>query len=52
MLRVSTARELVEAAKLTHATRDKLVFMEVIMDQDDIPALLADVAAALARANS
>lgn len=52
MLRVSTARELVEAAKLTHETRDRLVFMEVMMGQDDIPALLADVANALARANS
>lgn len=52
MLKVSTARELVEAAKLTHQTRDRLVFIEVVMDQDDVPALLADVAAALTRANS
>lgn len=52
MLRVRTAAELVEAARQTQATRDRLVFLEVMMDKDDIPALLADVAAALTRANS
>lgn len=52
MLRVHTATELVEAARLTQQTRDRLVFMEIMMDKDDIPALLADVASALTRANS
>ena len=52
MLRVTTAAELLEATALTQATRDKLVFLEVMMDKDDVPALLADVAAALTRANS
>lgn len=52
MLKVRTAAELLEAARLTQATRDRLVFIEVIMDKDDVPALLADVAAALTKANS
>lgn len=52
MLRVNTATELVEAARLTQQTRDRLVFMEIMMDKDDVPALLSDVAAALTRANS
>lgn len=52
MLRVNTAAELVEAARLTQQTRDRLVFMEIMMDKDDVPALLSDVAAALTRANS
>ena len=52
MLRVTTAAELLEATALTQTTRDKLVFLEVMMDKDDVPALLADVAAALTRANS
>ncbi|MDO4821466.1 MAG: alpha-keto acid decarboxylase family protein [Rothia sp. (in: high G+C Gram-positive bacteria)] len=52
MLRVTTAAELLEATALTQATRDKLVFLEIMMDKDDVPALLADVAAALTRANS
>lgn len=52
MLRVNTATELVDAARLTQQTRDRLVFMEIMMDKDDVPALLADVASALTRANS
>lgn len=52
MLKVRTAAELLEAARLTQETRDRMVFIEVIMDKDDVPALLADVAAALHRANS
>lgn len=52
MLRVNTAAELVDAARLTQQTRDRLVFMEIMMDKDDVPALLADVASALTRANS
>lgn len=52
MLRVTTAAELLEATALTQATRDKLVFLEIMMDKDDVPALLADVASALTRANS
>ena len=43
---------LVDAARLTQQTRDRLVFMEIMMDKDDVPALLADVASALTRANS
>ncbi|MDY6051944.1 MAG: alpha-keto acid decarboxylase family protein [Rothia sp. (in: high G+C Gram-positive bacteria)] len=51
-LRVSTAAELLEATELTKKTRDKMVFIEVLMGKDDVPALLADVAAALTKANS
>ncbi|MDO4897830.1 MAG: alpha-keto acid decarboxylase family protein [Rothia sp. (in: high G+C Gram-positive bacteria)] len=52
MLKVRTGAELLEATRLTQETRDKLVFMEILMNKDDVPALLADVAAALTRANS
>lgn len=38
MLRVNTATELVDAARLTQQTRDRLVFMEIMMDKDDVPA--------------
>ncbi|MFW0184395.1 alpha-keto acid decarboxylase family protein [Rothia sp. CCM 9418] len=52
LFKVRTAQELLDACRITNKTRDRMVFMEIIMDKDDVPQLLNDVAKALARANS
>lgn len=50
-LRASTPRELKEALAKTNATRDKLVLIEVMTEQQDIPPLLKEISAALTRAS-
>ncbi len=47
LLRVETAGELKAALLKAAATKDKMVLIEVIADKQDIPPLLADIAAAL-----
>lgn len=47
LLRVETAGELKVALLKAAATKDKMVLIEVIADKQDIPPLLADIAAAL-----
>lgn len=50
-LKASTPNQIREALATARDHKDKLVLIEVIMDRDDIPPLLADVAAALATAS-
>lgn len=45
ILRATTSRELVDACKVAGETRDKLVFIEVVTDKDDMPQLLRDFGA-------
>lgn len=47
LLKVETAGELKAALLKAAATTDKMVLIEVIADKQDIPPLLADIAAAL-----
>lgn len=47
MLKASTPAELKAAFKQIHATRDKMVFLEVMTDKHDIPPLLKDITEAL-----
>ena len=47
LLKVETAGELKTALLKAAATKDKMVLIEVIADKQDIPPLLADIAAAL-----
>ncbi|WP_201594260.1 alpha-keto acid decarboxylase family protein [Psychrobacter vallis] len=47
LLKVETAGELKAALLKAAATKDKMVLIEVIADKQDIPPLLADIAAAL-----
>lgn len=47
MLKASTPAELKSAFKQIHATRDKMVFLEVMTDKHDIPPLLKDITEAL-----
>ena len=47
ILKASTPAELKDAFKQIHATRDKMVFLEVITDKHDIPPLLKDITEAL-----
>ncbi len=45
ILRATTSAELVEACKVAQQTSDKLVFVEVVTDRDDMPQLLRDFGA-------
>ena len=47
LLKASTPGELKSAFKQIHATRDKMVFLEVMTDKHDIPLLLKDITEAL-----
>ena len=50
-LSVSTPAELLQATAAAEAAQDRLVFIEVKMNRDDVPQLLADVAAAINNVN-
>ncbi len=47
VLKAETMEELKSALKTAAATKDKMVFVEVMTDKHDIPPLLADISAAL-----
>jgi TPP-dependent 2-oxoacid decarboxylase len=51
-VRVATGVELREALELAASRTDVLVFIEVVMDRMDTPAILAELAAGLATANA
>ena len=50
-LSVSTPEELLEATALAEQAQDRMVFIEVRMNRDDVPQLLADIAAAISNVN-